>query len=179
MKKLFGVLLVMSSLIVGAQDDPRFPKYSKPEDLVFSDTFLLTKHRLYPTGIEWAIGKQYIQEGSRWIDIGGEMEIVSTTAGSEGLLDYWEVHKITGYPDKNRIVFKIRYLTIRWPYNFRAGKLGMIVMELNSKKQIETISFSIADNGYSGPSDTFYIYRFMQDVPAFKYDEHVQYPSFY
>lgn len=172
MKKLLGIVLLTSSLIVSAQDDPRLPKYSNAEELVFSDTFLATKHRLYPTGIQWAGGKQYVQEGSRWIDIDGKgMEVVSTTAGSEGLIDSWEVKRITWNKKENRVIFWVKYLTVRWPDNNRAGKFGTLVMELNSNMQIETMSFNIADEGYTGIGETLYIYRFMQKVPEYKYED--------
>lgn len=164
MKKFIFSFLILVSLGLNAQQS-LFVNYSSREDLTMTDSFLIQEHRLYPTGVEFSEGKYVVEAGSRWVDLKLlNREVVSTVANSQGLVDHWEVHDVNGLPDKRKIILKVKYLTERWPYNYRAGKLGTIVIAHNSERVLESITFFIADQGYSGMGETLYIYTFGQDV---------------
>jgi len=165
MKKLVFSFLMLISLGISAQQHPLLFNYSSREELTLTDSFLIQKHRLYPTGLEYAEGKFFVRAGERWVDLDLlNREVVSTVANSQGLIDHWEVHDVNRIPEKHRIILKVRYLTVRWPYEYRAGKLGTIILEHNYEKILESITFFIADQGYTGMGETLYIYTFGQDV---------------
>ena len=165
MKKLLLFVFTCLSFTVNAQNSSFIPSYSTRDDLIMRDSFLIEEHRLYPTGIEFAEGKFLVEAGTRWVDLNLlKREIVCTTANAQGLVDHWEVHDVTGMPDKQRILIKVRYLTDRFPYSYRAGKLGMVIISHDSEMILKSISFFIADEGYSGSGETLYIYQFNQDL---------------
>lgn len=165
MKKLLFYTCILFSLSLNAQNSSILPGYSTRDNLMMGDSFLVKEHRLYPTRVEFAEGKYLIEPGTRWVDLKLlDREIVCTTANSQVLVDHWEVHDVTGLPEKQRILIKVRYLTDRFPYNYRAGKLGMIIITHDSDRILNSISFFIADEGYSGAGETLYIYHFDQNI---------------